>query len=97
MAADGALRSTKPRVFGPRAVQSWLEEQATELRTWVPPFTVRCCQVAPESSVVKMVAPTAMQRVEVGHVTAASPGTPSGIEALDHVAPASADTKIFPL
>lgn len=63
----------------------------------MPPFTVRWVQVVPESSVVRIVAPTAIQRVVLEQATAMRAGVPEGRFGALQLVPASEDTKTSPL
>src|ERR1700688_1071241 len=92
--ADGL---ENPWEFEPTATHTSVEEHVIELSACMPPLTVLCCQVWPALSLVRMVAPTAMQRVAFGQVTAPSPGVFEGAEASDQVFPPSLETSTSPL
>lgn len=92
--ADG---SEVPTGFEPMATHTSAEVQAMDSSAPASPLTVPCCHDSPASLLVNMVAPTAMQRVDVGHATDPTPRDPGGTDAALQVIPPSFETMMLPM
>ena len=96
--SNAATPGTRPvSAFGPIATQSVEVGQAMDRKLCIPPTTGLYAQVSPPSVLTRMLLPTAMQVVDVGHAIApracaAKPGT----DTADQLAPASTERNTTP-